>query len=159
MAIIYTQNKIKKNIKKIIVDDHLYHYLNSFKWYASGPKGYAYSNVLKTTMHRFLLGLTKGDNIQGDHINRNTFDNRLENLRRCTLAQNAVNRNPRGTSKYMGVNLVNSGSWRAQLHHNRIKYTLGYYENEEDAAKAYDKKAIEMHGEFANLNFKQLTNI
>ncbi len=34
--------------------------------------------------------------------------------------------------------------------------TVGYFLNEKDAAAAYDKAAIELHGEFARLNFPRV---
>lgn len=61
---------------------------------------------------------------------------------------------PNGTSKYKGV------SWRGQRRKWTTQITCGYrniyvgiYENEVDAALAYDEKARELFGEFACVNF------
>ncbi|MCV5968484.1 hypothetical protein, partial [Lactococcus petauri] len=78
------------------------------------------------------------------------------------------NKSPNHTSKYLGVSLkttkykyqVKSGDervsitkrWEARIQHNKKQITIGYFNNEEEAALAYNKKAIELHGEFASLN-------
>ena len=58
------------------------------------------------------------------------------------------------TSKYIGV-CINKGrtKWRATIFYHNKQYSLGEYYNEEDAARAYDKKAFEFYGESARLNF------
>lgn len=58
-----------------------------------------------------------------------------------------------GASNYKGVSYdKNRDKWMARLKHNGKIYNLGRYEIEKDAAIAYNKKAIEIYGEFANLN-------
>ena len=96
----------------------------------------------------------------GDHINRNRLDNRRANLRLCTYAQSARNVSKQAShngrkcsSKYKGVTLrKKSGLWMARIDKDYEQYHLGYFENEEDAARAYNEAAIELHGEFASLN-------
>ena len=53
------------------------------------------------------------------------------------------------TSKYKGVSITKSNTY--QVHINR-KY-IGVFKTQEEAAKAYDKKAKELFGEKAKLNF------
>lgn len=92
-----------------------------------------------------------------DHINGNPLDNRRSNLRLCSRAENARNRaaNDRWMgSKYKGVT-VYKDRWKAKITHDGIKCDLGCYENEEDAARAYDKMALLLHREFARLNFPE----
>jgi hypothetical protein len=62
-------------------------------------------------------------------------------------------RNVPKTSKYVGVYLVKNGKWSAQIRQNPIRYYLGTFDNEDDAARAYDEKALELYGENAKLNF------
>ena len=57
----------------------------------------------------------------------------------------------RGTKAYAGVRTKTAG--RAAIHHNNKYIWLGYFDNEKDAARAYDKAAIRYHREFAALNF------
>jgi hypothetical protein len=60
------------------------------------------------------------------------------------------------TSKYVGVRLMKSrksAPWVATINKNNKSYHLGLYATEEEAARVYDKKALELYGEDANLNF------
>ena len=67
-----------------------------------------------------------------DHINTNSLDNRIKNLRVVTNQQNCFNRNAKG---YYWNKKENK--WHAQISFNgKVKY-LGYFEKEEDAHIAY----------------------
>jgi hypothetical protein len=58
------------------------------------------------------------------------------------------------TSKYRGVSWVKSSSkWRAEIQHTGKKRSLGYFDDEQDAARAYDRAARTHHGDKATLNF------
>ena len=91
-----------------------------------------------------------------DHIDGDPLNNRRGNLRIVTKAQkaqNAANADTRGgSSRYRGVWKAKSGKWAAQIAKEGKRMSLGHYENEEDAAAAYDKAAEELHGEYARLN-------
>lgn len=140
----------------VLVDDEDYDYLNQFKWHNDG-KGYARRHNGKDKrprclfMHREILGLTD-PKIFVDHINRITSDNRRENLRVCSHAQNKQNvpaLKVKKTSIYKGVSWCERvGKWRACINCKDI----GYYNYEINAANAYNIQAIKMHGEFACLN-------
>lgn len=91
-----------------------------------------------------------------DHINGDFRDNRVENLRACTQAQNCANRTSRrgSSSQFLGVSrLGNKGKWIAQIKPaGKPGMYLGVFSSEEDAARAYNAAAMEVHGEFARLN-------
>lgn len=93
-----------------------------------------------------------------DHIDHNGLNNQKSNLRNCTHRQNAMNNSSRGSSKYLGVSIVGRGRQKgmisAEIKMNYRKIHIGVFSTEIEAAKAYDKKAKELFGEFANLNFK-----
>jgi hypothetical protein len=117
-------------------------------------------------MHRLVLSRVLGrplqKNEQADHINQNGLDNRRQNLRIATPSQNHANKaKGRGdfSSLYKGVYIRKDRlhlGWYACVGSNKSKTPkiyLGRYETEEEAARAYDRKAIEIYGEFASLNF------
>jgi hypothetical protein len=90
-----------------------------------------------------------------DHEDGNGLNNRRSNLRPATKSQNAMN-NARavGASGYRGVT-VRGPSFRALLSYNNKRIHIGTYDTAEEAARAWDKAAKEMHGPFAVLNFPE----
>lgn len=91
-----------------------------------------------------------------DHKNGIRDDNRFINLREATRAEQARNTSSsRGsTSEYLGVSFrVDRGRWRANIRANGKQKHLGYFDNEIDAAKAYDQASLKYFGEFSRLNF------
>lgn len=92
-----------------------------------------------------------------DHINHNRLDNRKENLRECSSEENGRNKSKRsGTySKFLGVTKSRK-KWMAQIEKDGKSTYLGVFDSEYEAAKVYDKKAIEIFGEFASLNFPNI---
>lgn len=143
--------------KRAIVDDEDYELLCKHKWYYD--LGYAKRNIVVggkrnlLRMHREILNAPDGLSI--DHINGDGLDNRRENLRACTTSENQRNRGEQrnGTSGFKGVSWRKKDKgWRAQLWHLGKAIWLGCYKTKEEAALAYNKKAIELHGDFAKLN-------
>jgi hypothetical protein len=104
-------------------------------------------------LHRLIMGITD-PKIIVDHINRNPLDNRKSNLRLCTIAENSRNSgiiSSRNTSGYKGVT-KSSKKWLARIEFNGKKMYLGSFNTPQAAAEAYDKKAVELFGEFACTN-------
>jgi hypothetical protein len=88
-----------------------------------------------------------------DHINRDTLDNRKQNLRICTHQENSCNLTKREntTSKYRGVNYQKRrNNWRARITYKGKEYHLGEFNTEEEAFKARIKAEKDLHKEFAN---------
>lgn len=104
-------------------------------WRLNG--GYAKSGRL--FLHRVVLGLGPGEG-SVDHINGDGLDNRRENLRVATHAQNMQNRRPHKnarTSRFRAVYRdADSGRWRARCRLNNRPHHLGYFDTELEAAAA-----------------------
>ena len=109
-------------------------------------------------MHRVIMGLGP-DGPKVDHKDGNGLNNQRENLRLASTIQNGQNRRPdkRGSSKYKGVCWKSRRShWEASIQHNGKRIHLGCFQNELEAARAYDKTALEFFGEFARINLFKL---
>jgi hypothetical protein len=140
-----------------LVDDCDFELVSRYKWYAiqhENNRWYAgtQSESVPFHMHRLILGFPNGMDI--DHKNGDGLDNRRENLRPATRSQNNANQQiTPHTSKYKGVCWdKNREKWFAKLKTNHKTNNLGRFDNEEDAARAYNRKALEIFGEFARLN-------
>jgi len=155
--------ELTKN-KTVLVDDSDFEWLNRFKWFAQTSKNTYYAarsmrvnGKCKTIlMHRVILGLDFGDKREGDHRNVNSLDCQRHNLRICTHAQNRrskIKLKGQYSSKYKGVSLDKQhNKWFASIMFNYKYYFLGRFKSEEKAARKYDEKALELHGEFAMTN-------
>jgi len=87
-----------------------------------------------------------------DHINGNRQDNRIENLRECTINQNAQNRKARKgcSSKHKGVSWSKEKRlWEAYINTDKKRIQLGRFWDEETASQAVRILRIKSHGEFA----------
>ena len=92
---------------------------------------------------------------QIDHIDNNKLNNKIENLREITNSQNHMNQksHKNSASKYKGVSWYKRiNKWRVQIQINNKNKHLGYFDDEINAAKVYNKKAIELFGKYACLN-------
>ena len=89
---------------------------------------------------------------QIDHANCVTDDNRLQNLRDATCAQNQANARRRVDNKsgYKGVSQHGlTGKWSATIQHEGKRMHLGLYPTPEAAFAAYSEKLKSLKGEFA----------
>lgn len=104
-------------------------------------------------LHAFLTGWPLVD-----HINGNGLDNRRCNLRPANYSQNGGNRRVHKAtlSGFKGVTLhAQSGRWRARINAGDRLRSLGLYADPAEAARAYDRAATEVFGEYALLNFPE----
>jgi hypothetical protein len=88
-----------------------------------------------------------------DHINNNSYDNRIENLRVCTLSQNVYNSKKfkNNTSGVKGVSwCIQKNKWRARLILDKKEIHVGFFNNLEDAKNKITEQRKLLHKEFYN---------
>jgi hypothetical protein len=145
-------------IIECIVDDDIYFDLCKFTWHVS--RGYVARKDGNTNVriHRHIMGV-KIDDERIDHINNNPLDNRKINLRISNASLNSHNKkkSKNASSKYYGVSkgrVLQDGMqcYVAKIKKDDITYYLGTHRNELDAARAYNKKAIELYEDYSKLN-------
>lgn len=121
-------------------------------WYRH-PMGYL-TDGKQGRFHREVMQAEKGQHV--DHINGNIADNRKQNLRICTHADNMRNRRLIGKnnkSGYKGVSWSKvSNKWIALINYNKKCKYLGVYHCKIEAAKAYDSAARRLFGQYAKCN-------
>ncbi len=168
--------------KYAIVSPEDFEAVNRHKWQATNNHNntfYAIRTVYingvrkRLMMHREIMKLPPFDSFgkaqdrsaQGregfvvDHQDGNGLNNTRDNLSIVTAAENSYNRRKmarEGTSKYKGVSRDRRNNrYRAIITYKGQVLHLGSFDNEIDAAKAYDEAAKELYGKYAFLNFRQ----
>lgn len=131
--------------------------VSRFKWSVNvGSRGHRYAVALdggvRVWMHRLLTSAPDGMVV--DHIDGDGLNNRRENMRVCTQAQNAMNRTSiRHPAGRKGLRYdPQSGHWAARVAISGKRPWLGTFETEAEARDAYNEAAQRLHGEFALLN-------
>ena len=156
--IILTDNQIA------LVDNVDFEHLNQFRWFPVRRRKVTYAgrSVWSDTKQQPRVVLMHCDlmnpppKLMVDHQDHNGLNNQRSNLRICSNSENLCNR-PKpchNTSGYKGV-IINHkrNAIYGRIRKNGIEYHLGTFQTVEEAARAYDVKALELHGEFAYLNF------
>lgn len=142
MTKVITITRRNGDIHEVLVD-------KDFEWEGKisiSASGHAviWLNQKLVYLHRFILGVDKQCKLVVDHINRNPLDNRKENLRLITKAENAINKINRGY-----VYHKKTGKWNPRIKTGSIYKSLGLYATEEEARQVYRKAHAEYHKELS----------
>lgn len=131
--------------------------------FVKGRRVYAMRNVFisgqwkRSLLHREILGLEFGDKRQVDHIDGNGLNNVRSNLRIVFSAENQrakMRKRIGASSLFRGVTWDKERQkWQAKVFKYGKTYFVGRFIDEVSAAKARDKKALELFGPIAHLNF------
>lgn len=139
------------------VDAADYEELSRYTWQLlSGGYAGRRENRKQVLMHRQIMNPPEGMFV--DHVHGNRLDNTRAHLRVCTRSENARNQTKHAntTSRYIGVSYwKNRKKWAAVIRLKGKKKFLGYFNVEEEAARAYDYAAVLYLDDFARLNFPQ----
>jgi hypothetical protein len=170
--LIYQDNRITKFLikspkygdKEVIIDTEDYDKIKNYCWCVAYDKNlndfYVVSAIYKNKkrinlkIYRLILNINNTQ-IQVDHKYHNTLDNRKQNLRICTGAQNSMNRkiSKNNTLGYIGIKQrKDCNRWESNISINNKKLYLGLFKNKLCAVCAYNNAALKYHGEFAYLN-------
>lgn len=147
----------------ILVDDDVVEELSLYTWFISNRtrRGKTISYAVRSTwtdgkpvhtyMHRHITSAPNDKVI--DHINRNTLDNRLENLRVTSYSINEQNKPAYGSTGLKGVSYSKfAKKYSAGIAKDGKQHHLGYFEDKYDAARMYNFWALDLYGENAYIN-------
>lgn len=140
-----TQNQVA------LVDDTDFEWLSQWKWlavwnrctrsfYARRKESLPCGKRVPVQMQRVILGLKRGDKLQADHKNHDTLDNRRENLRAVTCAENQWNRHANGYTWDK-----RRGKYKAKIEVGGVQKFLGYFDTSDEARAAYLKAKTIYH--------------
>lgn len=147
-----------------LVDDEDYQWLSTLAWcwmkdsYCSegrAVRGIKINGVAKLIYMSIQIAKVYGEIPQGfvvDHVNGKSLDNRKENLRVCSQHTNRLNSFVYNSSGFRGVR-KKASHYYAQIKDHGKTRMLGSFTSAEEAAKAFDEAAWQLHGNVARLNF------
>jgi len=136
------------------VDAADYEWLNQWQWHLENGYAARREKDKAIFMHRQIMQPSHGMLV--DHIDGNKANNCRANLRVCTRSENNCNTRKRSGSHSVFKGVFYSRrrrKWFAICKYKGKPHQVGYFDSEVEAARAYDRKAVELFGEFARLNF------
>jgi len=153
-VVLYNEECIEVARTKIDLED--IEKIKMYKWYRD-DKGYAYNGTKNRKMHRVLLDLVKyrDSKIKVDHISGDPLDNRKENLRKCTHAQNLKNRTfEEGSKRFNGISLnKKSKTWETYIGVDNERIRLGFHKKMIKAIAIRLEAECKYYGEYAGNNY------
>lgn len=157
LMFLYKKEKIVAETK---IDKDTVSFVKKYKWHLDGH-GYVATRIKNKIYRLHGLVLNNSDkNKVHDHISGNKLDNRKENLRLITQAQNVINKNiqSNNTSGRVGVSWFKSTKkWSSYIQVDGKKISLGYFYDFEDAVRARQDAELKYHGEYSPIENRKLT--
>lgn len=146
--------------KFAMVDDEDYDELMKHKWYAIYKRNTWYAersvwHMCNIKMHQEIMG-NNPLKLKVDHKDGDGLNNQRLNLRHCTTAENCMNipSHKDSFSVYKGIyHRKERDKWVAEITKNGVRIYRKEFATEIEAARQYDVWSLELHGEFAKLNF------
>lgn len=147
----------------VIVDSADLPIVGRYKWYGIESNGttYAQANIkvpvgrtgYKWTtlkLHRVLFPESE----VVDHIDGNGLNDSRSNLRPASRGENSRNRKHFSKrTPYKGVSWkADVGKWCARINAQGRVIHLGYFGDAAEAARAYNRASLKMHGKFSRIN-------
>lgn len=139
-----------------IIDDADWPLIQPYRWYAHRGRSTWYAasrdaNGQRIYMHRVITKAVRGMVV--DHEDGDGMHNRRKNLTVCGFDANAHKDAPTtASSGFRGVR-AEGRRWRARIASGGVLQHIGTFDTAQDAARAYDERAIEIYGKFAWTNF------
>jgi hypothetical protein len=148
--------RLSNSRARATVNDGDFESLATFEWFLADKAACVYRVKVDGSlepMSHTILGRPPGGNMW-DHRNGNVCDNRRENLRLASEAQNSRNRRKISSARhrFKGV-WKKANHWEAYICIDGKRTYLGCFATEQEAAEAYDRAARQHYGEFACVNF------
>lgn len=157
IAKVFLYNRKREKIYEVIIDASQKENIEKYMWKYNISKDkkyvYAISNAVGY-LHKYLMDVKQNDSRLVDHKNRNTLDNRMENLRICTRQENSMNSIMRKNNKsgHKGIWWCKEfKKWGASYKLGDKNVFLGRFDDKEDAIKKYNEEINKVHGKFSVL--------
>lgn len=134
--------------KHALIDIKDYESVSSQLW--SFSSGYAIRTHPSKALHRIIMD--EPESLTVDHINMNKLDNRRENLRLATHAENNRNCTNKKAGKRYKCTYQECGKWRVRVSYHNKNICWGGFSSEEEAARSYNVITRILYGEFFRPN-------
>lgn len=151
-------NKNKQYVCETIISKEDFDLVSKYNLYCCKQKNTTYVCLKYNGKNIKLHNLIKGkpeENLVVDHIDHNGLNNTRNNLRIVSNIINSHNKKKKENtlSSYIGVSFQKqSKKWRSYIRYENKQYSCGLFDKEVDAAKEYDKIALQIYKENANTN-------
>lgn len=113
ISYIITRDVLGNNTQTFKIDTEDLDLVRRYKW-RLGKDGYCTSGYSSLRLHRLILGVTIGGQV--DHINNDITDNRKCNLRLCTNSLNQTNKKSYNSLGYKGISYYKSKKYGDRFH-------------------------------------------